>query len=225
MPRPSYWYSHAVPSPPRGSRSCSGLRRARERVGHLHVGHAHFVEAVLKKVLFRRSQVAFGFFRQQRQRVDGLARSDDVHARLLTLLVHQSQLQHRSHVKRRHEALKCHLKFFGGVSAQLHSRIQHIGGLPVSLGLRLLLGRRWHGGDFRPRGYVCLGRKRCRGVYRGCSFASRSGRRGSPRRLLLFGHILTQLPVLREQATVGHCEPRFLSLLSHSECPCLSLSF
>ena len=48
-----------------GSRGNSGLRRTRQRVSHFHVGHAHFVEAVLQKCFFRGGQVAFGFFREQ----------------------------------------------------------------------------------------------------------------------------------------------------------------
>src|ERR1700735_2421610 len=39
-----------------GSRGGSGLRRSRQLVGHFHIGHAHFVETVLEKVLFRGGQ-------------------------------------------------------------------------------------------------------------------------------------------------------------------------
>ena len=87
------------------------------RIGHFHIGHAHLIEAVLQEVFFRGSQIAFGFFSQQGQRINGLARANNVHARLLALLVHQSQLQHRGHVKRRQKALEGHLKFFSGVAA------------------------------------------------------------------------------------------------------------
>src|ERR1700691_4068096 len=83
-----------------GSRGNSRLWRTRQSIRHFYIRHAHFVEAVLQEVLLGRSQVAFGFFCDQRQRIDGLPRSNNIEARLLALLVHQSQLQHRSHVKR-----------------------------------------------------------------------------------------------------------------------------
>src|SRR5271169_4678661 len=95
----------ADPSSSTGSSGSSGLGRTRQSVRDLYIGHAYFVKAVLQKVLFGRSQVALGFVRQQGQSIDGLARADDVQARLLPLLVHQSQLQHRGHVQRCQEAL------------------------------------------------------------------------------------------------------------------------
>jgi hypothetical protein len=57
------------------------LRRTRERVGHFHVRHAQFIEAVLQESLLFRSEIALGFFRDHTQRVDGLPRADDVDSR------------------------------------------------------------------------------------------------------------------------------------------------
>src|SRR4029077_4218291 len=82
-----------------GSSGYSRLRWTRQGVGHFHVRHTYFVKAVLQENLFRRCQVAFRLLHQKGKGIDGLARSDNVHARLLPLLMHQSQLQHRSHVK------------------------------------------------------------------------------------------------------------------------------
>src|SRR5258708_18407842 len=73
-----------------GTRGGSGLRRTRQRIRHFHLSHAHLVKTVLQKGLFRGRQVALGFFRQKRERVNGLPRSDDVEPGLLTLLMHQS---------------------------------------------------------------------------------------------------------------------------------------
>src|SRR5438876_3959560 len=81
------------------------LRRPSHRIGHFDVGHAQLVKNVLEKVFFGGSQVAFGFFRQQTQGVDGLSRSDEVKTRLAALFLHQSKLQHGRHVKRSHETL------------------------------------------------------------------------------------------------------------------------
>src|ERR1700739_2758857 len=101
-----------------GSRGDSGLRWARQRVGYFHVGHAHFVEAVLQEGFFGRGKIALGFFREKSERVDGLPRAEDIHTRLLPLLMHQSQLQHRGHVERGQKALEGHLEFFDRAAAE-----------------------------------------------------------------------------------------------------------
>ena len=113
-----------VRSTSRGSRGCSGLWRTRQRIGDFYIRHAYFVEAVLQKIFFRGSQIALRLFPQQRQRVDSLARSDDVQPRLLPLLMHQSQLQHRGHIKRCQKALERHLEFLGIASAEFDPRVQ-----------------------------------------------------------------------------------------------------
>src|ERR1700728_36456 len=38
---------HSEPSPPFGSRGGARLWRTRQCIGHFHIGHAHFIEAVL----------------------------------------------------------------------------------------------------------------------------------------------------------------------------------
>src|SRR5579872_4677648 len=72
----------------RGSR----LRRTRDGVRYLHIGHAQFVQTILQEILFDRRQVAFGLLRNQTQGIDGLARANDIDTRLFVLLPHQSEL-------------------------------------------------------------------------------------------------------------------------------------
>lgn len=126
----------------------------RERVGHFHVGHPQFVKTVLQKSLFFRSQIAFGFLGDHAECVDGLSRADQIDARLSALLMHHSELHHRGHIERGHEALEAHREFFRRVSAQFDLRIKIARRLPVSIVLSLLIenagrlgdigfGRRW----------------------------------------------------------------------------------
>src|SRR5579863_8655881 len=110
--------SRLLSSSGRSSRG-SRLWRTRESVRDLDISHAQLIKAVLEKVLFRRGEIALSFFRNQAERVDGLARADDVHAGLLVLLPHQAQLQHRRHVQRSKKSLEGDLELFGGVSIQL----------------------------------------------------------------------------------------------------------
>src|SRR5580700_7076735 len=199
MREPSGLNLYAEASSSAGSRGRSRLRRARQGVGHFHIGHTHFVEAVLQKVFFGRGQVALGLFRNQRESIDGLPSAKNVNPRLLPLLVHQPHLQHSCHVERRQEALESHLKLFGRASAQLNSRIQFLRGFPVSVGLRLLFssgGRCWY---TLPQHSISLRRKTRHGVAGRRVFlgSGRSRRRRSHhrRRFCLFGNIFAQLSV------------------------------
>src|SRR6202011_1568910 len=99
-----------IPSKSHASAVCTrnwtrGLRWMRESVGHFHVGHAQFVEAVLQESLLFGSEITFGFFGDHAERVDGLARADQVHSGLAALSVHEAELHHGGHVERSHEAL------------------------------------------------------------------------------------------------------------------------
>ena len=78
----------------------SSFRRIRARrlwrpgqgVGYFYIGHAQFVETVLQEVFFRGRQIALGFFREQAERVDGLARPQQINPRLIPFFLHQPEL-------------------------------------------------------------------------------------------------------------------------------------
>src|ERR1700692_4906788 len=53
-----------------GSGGRSRLWRPRQRVGHFDIGHAQFVKTVLQEIFLHGSQVAFGFSRDQAQRIN-----------------------------------------------------------------------------------------------------------------------------------------------------------
>src|ERR1700692_3178139 len=73
-----------------GSGGGSWLRRPRERVGYLDIGHSQLVETILQEVLFGRREIALRLFRDEAQGVNGLARSNDIDLGLRTLLPHQT---------------------------------------------------------------------------------------------------------------------------------------
>src|SRR4029077_17632123 len=106
-----------IPSESHASAVCTcnwarGLRRMRESVGYLHIGHAQFVEAVLQDSLLFGSEISLAFVGDHTECVDGLARTDQVDSGLAALLVHEAELNHGGHVERSHETLKTHLQFF-----------------------------------------------------------------------------------------------------------------
>jgi len=78
---------------------------------------AQLIEAVLQESLLFGSEIAFGFLGDHAERVDGLPRADQVNSGLATLLLHEAELHHGGHVKRRHEALKTHFEFLRRVTA------------------------------------------------------------------------------------------------------------
>src|SRR5207247_2303891 len=153
------------------------------------------------------SQVAFGFFRQQTQGVDGLSRSDEVKTRLAALFLHQSKLQHGRHVKRSHETLESHFQFFGRMPAQFHARIQILRRLAISICLLLLLARRWRRRHRRfLGGHGLLGHSR--------RFFGRRRARGSAGHFFL-RNFFAQLTLRCKQTAISYDET-FLLLLSHS---------
>src|SRR5579864_3232853 len=111
------------------------LWRAGEGVGHLDVGHAEFVKTVLQEIFLRRREIPFGFFRDQTERVDSLARSDDVDLRLRALLAHQTELHHGGHIERGEEAFKGDFEIFGGMAAQFDLGVEILGGAAIGGGL------------------------------------------------------------------------------------------
>src|SRR5580704_9797772 len=158
-PAPLTWLSSLGGGGTRGR----SLRWTGQRVRHFDVSHAKFVEAILQEVLIGAGEVAFSFLGQETECVDGLARSDQINPRLATLLVHQAELEHGRHVKRSHEALKSHFQFFGGMSAEFHSRVKILRGFAIRIGLFLLLSGCGSGGRVRfraRRSRVRLGRWR-----------------------------------------------------------------
>src|SRR6266446_5085684 len=190
------------------------LRRMRQRVGHFHVCHAEFIEAVLQECLLFRSEVALGFLGDHAQCVDGLPCADQVHSGLAALLVHEAELHHGGHVERSHEALKTHFEFLCRVAAQFYSRVQIARRLLVSIVLRLLLGGGGRFGDIRGgRGCRDRGDGRHR---RGRRRDSRSGRGRRDGGWGLFFRRIAQFSVGGEQALVAYFEFAFFaSFLSH----------
>src|SRR5579864_7965457 len=194
-----------------GSGGGAWLRRPRERVGDFDVGHAQFVKTILQEVLFCVCEIAFGFFGDETERVDGLARADDIDLRLRALLSHQSKLHHGGHVKRGEEAFEGDLEIFRRVAAFFDFGIQIFGRLAVRGSLRVLLGAGWGRGHFTI--FSRVGWHGCRGFFRGRRFCR--SRRGRFRRLDFFRYVGTQLAVCGKQAAVGYFEAGFLFLLSH----------
>ncbi len=148
------------------------------------------------------------------ERVDGLARAQQVDARLPSLFLHQAELQHGSHVERSHEALEGHLHFFGGVAAEFDARIQFFG---------RSCGRRRPAPFVRPRleraAWTPSGRRgRSAGGAHSlpalCSDASRRRSRFGSRNLF-FADFPAQFAVGREQSPVGYGKTVLL-LLRHN---------
>ena len=84
-------------------------------VGPFYPQHAQLKQNILQQVLLFIIQVAFGLLLQQSERINSLARADEINTGLLlAFLAEQAQLDKRAHVKRFNHRLKGHLRHRAG---------------------------------------------------------------------------------------------------------------
>ena len=169
--------------------------------------------------LFLRRQIPLGLLRNDGQGVDGLARSDEISARLSALFVNQPKLHEGGHVNGGHELLEVHLEVLHaaaaatGIKLLLETIIERLSASIVRsrLGCLLLGGRK---GRLLRFG---LGRERHRNHVVSRRFGSGRGSCGLLFLLFrLYGSVGADFAIKVEFAPVGYHELcLFFSVFCH----------
>src|SRR5258708_36285874 len=101
--------------------------------------HAQFKEDVLQQSLLTLGEIAFGFFLDESERINRLARADNVYPGLLAFRTHCTHLDKRGHIKRFDKTFKIHFRRRRCLAGLIDHFVNLLAGRGVFITLRLLL--------------------------------------------------------------------------------------